>query len=127
MKGSVLFFHAFFGLIAYDMVLLAGKFKTVRGLVERWKVTAEKVRGDELAEQIAHAVNLACVWYPKQVLCLQRASVTTCLMRSHGIPAEMVLGAQKTPFAAHAWVEVNGCAVNERSNVQAKYTVWERC
>lgn len=127
MKKSVLFFQALFGLIAYDVVLLAGKFKTTRGLVERWKVATGGARANELIDQIAHAVNLACVWYPKQVLCLQKASVTACLMRSHGIPAAMVLGAQKTPFLAHAWVEVNGYAVNERSNVQAKYTVWERC
>ena len=127
MKKSVLLFQAWFGLIAYDVVLLAGKFKTTRGLVERWKVAAPRTRSNELVGQIAHAVNLACVWYPKQVLCLQKASVTTCLMRSHGIPAAMLLGAQKTPFLAHAWVEVDGCAVNERSNVQAKYTVWERC
>jgi hypothetical protein len=127
MKTSVLFFQALFGLIAYDVVLLAGKFKTTRGVVERWKVDTKRSGSEELVNQIAHAVNLACVWYPKQVLCLQRASATTCLMRSHGIPAAMVLGAQKTPFLAHAWVEVNGCAVNERSNVQAKYTVWERC
>jgi hypothetical protein len=127
MKRSVLFFQALFGLIAYDVVLLAGKFKTTRGLVERWKVATKRPKGDELVDHIAHAVNLACVWYPKQVLCLQKASVTACLMRSYGIPAAMVLGAQKTPFAAHAWVEVNDCAVNERSNVQAKYTVWERC
>jgi Transglutaminase-like superfamily len=127
MKKSVLFLQALLGLIAYDVVLLAGKFKTTRGLVERWKVATKRVGGDELVDRIAHSVNLACVWYPKQVLCLQKASVTTCLMRSHGILAAMVLGAQKTPFAAHAWVEVNGCAVNERSNVQAKYTVWERC
>jgi hypothetical protein len=127
MKALVLFFQALFGLIAYDLILLAGKFKRVHGLVERWKVAAASAQGNESVDQIAHAVNLACVWYPKQVLCLQRASVTTCLMRSHGVPAAMVLGAQKTPFAAHAWVEVNGCAVNERSNVQAKYTVWERC
>lgn len=127
MRASVLFSQALFGLIAYEVVLLVGKFKAVRGLVERWKVAVEKTVDDELVDQIAHAVNLACVWYPKQVLCLQRASVTTCLMRNHGIPAEMVLGAQKTPFAAHAWVEVGGCAVNERSNVQAKYRVWERC
>src|SRR6185437_15547387 len=126
-KVFVLFVQALFGLIAYAVVLLAGKFKTARALVERWKVDPEWTGGNELIDRIAHAVNLACVWYPKQVLCLQRASVTTCLMRSHGIPAAMVLGAQKTPFAAHAWVEVNGRAVNERSNVQAKYTVWERC
>ena len=126
MKMTLQFFQALFGLIAYDLILLAGKFKTVRRLVGRWKLANRKAPPERM-DEIAQAVNLACIWYPKQVLCLQRASVTTCLMRGHGIAAEMVLGAQKTPFAAHAWVEVNGCAVNERSNVQAKYSVWERC
>lgn len=126
MKMTALFFQALFGLIAYDLMLLVGKFKTVRGLVGRWKI-ASRTATNDLTDQIAHAVNLACIWYPKQVLCLQRASVTVCLMRGHGLPAQLVLGAQKTPFAAHAWVEVQGQAINERSNVQAKYTVWERC
>lgn len=123
---TALFFQASFGLIAYDTMLLLGKFKTVRGIVGRWKVATPNA-SMELIDQIAHAVNLACVWYPKQVFCLQRSSVTTCLMRVHGIAAEMVLGAQRTPFAAHAWVEVDGHPINEKSNVQAKYNVWERC
>lgn len=126
MKVTVLFFQALFGLIAYDLMLLVGKFKTVRALVGRWKVANRKAPPERM-DQIAQAVNLACVWYPKQVLCLQRASVTVCIMRSHGIPAQMVLGAQKMPFQAHAWTEVNDCAVNERSNVRARYQVWERC
>lgn len=126
MRMTALFFQALVGLIVYDLMLVVGKFKTVRGMVGRWRV-ASRTAPDELVEQIAHAVNLACIWYPKQVLCLQRASVTTCLIRSHGIAAEMVLGAQKMPFQAHAWVEVKDQAVNERSNVQGKYTVWERC
>lgn len=122
----LLFFQALFGLIAYDLILLAGKFKTIRALVGRWKVANRKTPPERM-EQIAQAVNLACICYSKQVLCLQRASVTVCIMRSHGIPAQMVLGAQKMPFQAHAWTEVNDRAVNERSNVQAKYQVWERC
>ena len=73
------------------------------------------------------AVNYAGVWYPKQALCLQRSFVTTYLLRKYGLSAHMVLGAQKLPFKAHAWVEVEGRAVNERSNVQATYAVWDRC
>ena len=38
----------------------------------------------------------------------------------------MILGAQKLPFKAHAWVEVNGRAINERSNI-ATYAIWDRC
>ena len=57
MKKSVLFFQALLGLIAYDVILLAGKFKRVRGLVERWGLGAKTVDGNELIDQIAHAVN----------------------------------------------------------------------
>lgn len=56
---------------------------------------------------------------PKQVLCLQRSAVTTCLMRHNGLRATMVLGAQTLPFKAHAWTEVDGRAVNERRDVQS--------
>lgn len=126
MKTLLLFFEALFGLIAYDLVLSTGKFKMVHRLVAGWKTTL-RVPKNGLMNQIAHAINLACIWYPKRVQCLQRSSVTTCLMRSHGIAAQMVLGAQKTPFLAHAWVEVDGNAVNERSSPQARYEIWERC
>ena|SRR5215469_16437066 len=117
--------EALFGLFAYDLVLSTGKFKMIHRLVAGWK-TKRRVPGHEFMDQIAHAINLACIWYPKQVPCLQRSSVTTCLMRSYGIAAQMVLGAQKTPFLAHAWVEVDGKAVNERSSPQERYKVWER-
>jgi hypothetical protein len=76
---------------------------------------------------VCTAVNYACVWYPKQALCLQRSFVTTYLLRKHGFAAQLVLGAQKLPFKAHAWVEVDGRAINERSEVQATYTVWDKC
>jgi hypothetical protein len=53
--------------------------------------------------------------------------VTTCLLRTCGIPAQMVIGAQEFPFKAHAWTEVDGRAINERRDVQKVYLVWERC
>lgn len=126
MKGMLLLVQALAGLATYDIVVPLGKFKTLRKLVGAWKTRPHHTT-PESAEQIIRAINLACVCYPKQVLCLQRSSVTVCLMRSHGVAAQLVLGAQKTPFAAHAWVEINGQAVNERRNVRAKYNVWESC
>jgi len=78
-------------------------------------------------ERVCDATNYACILYPKHVLCLQRSFVITCLLRRHGVPAQLVLGAQKAPFAAHAWVEVDRRAVNEERNVAAVYAVWERC
>ena len=75
---------------------------------------------------LCKAVNHACVWYPKRVLCLQRSAVTTCVLRNCGVPASMVMGAQTLPFKAHAWTEVDERPITNRA-VQTIYSVWERC
>ncbi len=122
----MLFIQALFALIVYDVLTAFRPFKTLHSTVKAWKV-ADKLPNEHTIDQVCITVNYACVWYPKRALCLQRSFVTTYLLRKQGIPAHMVLGAQKMPFKAHAWVEVNGQTVNERSNVQAIYGVWERC
>jgi len=120
-----LFLRALVMLLAYDFLNRVCPFQTIYSMVKHWKVAHRPTPNAE--ERVCRAVNYACVWYPKQALCLQRSFVTTFLLRKHGIPAEMVLGAQKLPFKAHAWVEVDGNVVNERSNVQATYAIWDRC
>ncbi|SRR6266550_2864339 len=120
------FWKALCGLLAFDVFLLNHNFARLHRIVQGWPV-ARTNAAPEAVVQLCDAVNHACIWYPKRVLCLQRSAVTTCLLRSRGVPAQMVLGARKFPFKAHAWAEVNGRAVNERRDVQAMYGVWERC
>jgi hypothetical protein len=36
------------------------------------------------------------------------------LLRRHGWNAEIVIGAQLLPFQSHAWVEIEGCVVNDK-------------
>jgi hypothetical protein len=121
-----LFFRALFTLFAYDFLNTFCPFETMYSMVKSWPVTSARP-GPDTINRVCGAVNYACIWYPKQALCLQRSFVTTYLFRKSGIAAHMVLGARKLPFKAHAWVEVNGQAINERSNVQATYAVWDRC
>jgi hypothetical protein len=122
----ILFFRAMLMLLAYDILRVLCRFQTIYSLVKGWKVN-NKPAESNVIDRVCMAVNYACVWYPKQALCLQRSFVTTYLLRKNRIAARMVLGAQKLPFKAHAWVEVDGRAINERSNVQATYAVWDRC
>jgi hypothetical protein len=122
-----LFWKSFFGLLAYDVLLPRQQFAGVHRLVRDWPVRRTEVTGDTI-QSVCDAVNHALMWYPKRVMCLQRAAVTTCLLRNQGVPARMILGAQKYPFRAHAWVEVDGRPVNETNNdVQLRYGVWEKC
>jgi hypothetical protein len=113
-------------LLAYDILSAFCRFQTIYSVVRAWKVKS-KVGRPDIIDRVSMAVNYACIWYPKRALCLQRSFVTTYLLRKHSVAAQMVLGAQKLPFKAHAWVEVDGRAINERSNVQATYAVWDKC
>jgi transglutaminase superfamily protein len=122
----MLFFRALLTLFAYDVLSTFCRFETIYSMVKNWKLVSAPFSQDTI-NRVCIAVNYACAWYPKQALCLQRSFVTTYLLRKQGVPAHMVLGAQKLPFKAHAWVEVDGQAINERSNVQATYAVWDRC
>ena len=123
----MLFMRALLTLFAYDVLSTFCRFETIYSMVKGWTVASTPPSGQDTINRVCMAVNYACIWYPKQALCLQRSFVTTNLLRKHGVSAHMVLGAQKLPFKAHAWVEVDGQAINERSNVQATYSVWDRC
>ncbi len=123
---NLLFWKAFLALTAYDVLLLGRSFARLHRIVRRWPIT-EVDSTLETVDKVCDAVNQALIWYPKRAQCLQRAAVTVCLLRNQGVPAQMVLGAQKFPFKAHAWVEVGNRAINERNDVQARYGVWERC
>ena len=115
------------GLLLFDVLGFGRHFARMHRVVTDWRVAQGRLTRSDTVEKVCKAVNYACVWYPKQVLCLQRSAVTTCLIRDTGIAATMVMGAQTLPFKAHAWTEVNGRAVNERRDVQNVYAVWERC
>src|SRR6266550_2429049 len=98
MRSRFLFWKALFGLLVFEVTVALGNFSHLHRIVKGWRV-ARVSNPLNCVDNVCSAVNLACVWYPRQVLCLGRAAVTTCLLRSLGVPAEMVIGAQKLPFA----------------------------
>jgi len=118
--------RAYSKLISFESCLarddFAGLYHRVRTLP-----VANRTFHDSTTKQVCEAVDLACVFYWKEVLCLQRSAATTCLLRQNGVPAHLVLGAQQLPFKSHAWVEVKGEVVNDKSHVQEIYAVLDRC
>jgi prolyl oligopeptidase len=49
------------------------------------------------------------------------------LLRRHGFHAELVIGARIVPFKSHAWVEINGLVINDKSYMSELYRELERC
>jgi hypothetical protein len=112
-------------LTLYDLTPLHKQFAVLHAVVREWPVGASRAQSLD-PNEICKSLNLACIWYPKQVLCLQRSFVLTCILRSYGLPAIMVIGAQKLPFQAHAWTEINGRPINESSGIESRYFAWDR-
>jgi hypothetical protein len=110
-----------------DVLLKFGGFSTLHATVKRWKLKQTNSHDSQTIAKGCAVVEQACVWHPKQKLCLQRSAVVTCLLRSLGIPAEMVIGVHKMPFYGHSWVEVEGRVVNDHKNVQTFFHVLSRC
>jgi hypothetical protein len=123
---SFLVLRAYLRLILFDLYLFRGNFQALYERVRLYP-TEEVPAVPNTAERICDAVDMACIWYWKEVLCLQRSAATACLLKSFGVAAEMVLGAQAMPFKAHAWVEVNGRVMNDKPYVREVYTVLDRC
>jgi hypothetical protein len=123
---SILFLQAYGKLVLFDLYLARGNFAALYQRVRACPVE-NKMEHPETTAQICAAVDMACIWYWKQVLCLQRSAATACLLREYGVPAEMVIGAQHVPFKAHAWVEAGGCVVNDKPYTPEIYQVLDRC
>jgi Transglutaminase-like superfamily len=114
-------------LLYFEFVLRFRSFKVLHEIVRREKI---RTVGEPLlssSAELCHAVDLACLFYFKRVMCLQRSAATTLLMRRHGWEAEMVIGAQLLPFKSHAWVEIKGAIVNDKPYMLDIYHVLERC
>jgi len=77
--------------------------------------------------ELCSAIDRACIWYPRVVLCLHRSAATALLLKKHGIPAQLAIGAQQFPFRAHAWVELEGRVINDKPYMPEVYAVLDRC
>jgi hypothetical protein len=114
-------------LFSGEVVRKLGGFQSIHRSVEEWTLSLQNQPAEEALADACCAVNRACTWHPKRSLCLQRASVLVCLLRSLGFPAEMVIGVHKMPFYGHAWAEVGGEVVNDHANAQKFFHVLSRC
>ena len=121
-----LFLKAWFLLFYADWLMRFRGFLRVHALVREEPVSPSTDPRVDL-QQLSHAVDLGCVFYFKQVLCLQRSAALAILLRRHGWKGEMVIGAQLLPFLSHAWVEVCDRVVNDKPYIRNAFQVLDRC
>jgi hypothetical protein len=123
---SFLVVKAYLKLIHFDLYLARGNFEALYNKVRNCPI-GKKSAALNSVEQICSAVDMACIWYWKEALCLQRSAATASLLKRYGVRAQLVIGAQQMPFRAHAWVEVDGRVVSDKTYAPEIYAVMDRC
>jgi hypothetical protein len=123
---SLLILKAYWQLIHFDFYLARGNFSALYELVRNRPLGKQVPRPDAI-ERVCSAMDMACICYWKEVLCLQRSAATASLLKDYGVPAQMIIGVQQMPFKAHAWVEVTGRVVNDKPYTTEMYAVLDRC
>jgi Transglutaminase-like superfamily len=118
-------FEAYRELLSLEYPLYRKNFAAIYDRVRQTQVGPPQAR--LRPETICHAVDLAAVLYFRKILCLQRSAATVCLLRRNGFAAQLVIGVQQLPFAAHAWVELGGHVINDKPYMSDMYAVLERC
>jgi hypothetical protein len=123
---SFLTLKAYLKLIHFDFYLARGNFAALYNKVRRFPVANREVLPNAV-ERICSAVDVACIWYWKEALCLQRSAATACLLKQFGVQGQLVIGTQQMPFKSHAWVEVDGRVVNDKPYTAEMYVILDRC
>jgi hypothetical protein len=117
--------RAYWELIQVDTFLFRRDFAALCDRVKTCSV-GHQVSNEDAVAEICTAVDMACIWYWKEVRCLQRSAATVCLLKRRGVSAYLVVGAQQIPFRAHAWVESAGRIVGDKPYVEETYAILAR-
>ena len=91
--------RAYLKLLYFDFYLARNNFAALHQRVRNYPI-GRPIEGPGVTKKIRAAVDMASIWYWKEVLCLQRSAATACLLKRYGVPAQMVIGAQQMPLKA---------------------------
>jgi hypothetical protein len=82
--------------------------------------------GAAAAREAARLVRAAARLSPFPSTCLTRSIVLSRLLRRRGLAAGIRIGVRRGegPFAAHAWVEVDGEPVSDRADVAERHAAF---
>jgi hypothetical protein len=104
---------AYLAIAAADLIIKLGGFRALYRAVRNWPVSSRKATDRLPPEEILCAVDKASAFYRRKARCLQRSCSAVWLLRTVGVPAQLIIGCRKIPFLAHAWVEIDNQVVGD--------------
>ncbi|MGA9381235.1 MAG: lasso peptide biosynthesis B2 protein [Phormidium sp.] len=88
-----------------------------------WKYRVQGREGIKQARAIAKIIEIASRYGLYKPNCLQKSLLLWWLLRRGSIESELRIGVRKKGefLEAHAWVEYQGCVLNDRSDVDQRF------
>lgn len=62
---------------------------------------------------VTQRISDVCAFFPARILCLDQSLILFFFLRRRGLLPTFRIGVRPLPFAAHAWVELDGTPLNE--------------
>lgn len=112
--GITLTFEAYLILIMVHILIKAAGFNTMIKML-KWKgarMNADMQNAFDFSPIIS-ALNNAYFFFPHRIKCLEWACALTVMGLHRKRKCNVVIGVQKFPFLAHAWVEDNGKVIGD--------------
>ena len=125
-RKALWFGLAWVALMWTDVLLKGVGFPRFYRIVRGWRVRARPHTDPGELVALCSVIDGAAKYYFKHAWCLQRSAVTVILLRWHGFPVELVIGARRVPFMAHAWAAWGDVVINDDPQVQGFYEELER-
>lgn len=112
----------FFVLVATRTSLKFAGFRRTIRWAQRLAKPADPMAARDGAERQARAVAVAAAFFPGRAICLEQSIALFLVLRWRRVPAVLRIGVQPYPFAAHAWIELDGQPVLENEDDLVKFT-----
>jgi hypothetical protein len=113
-----------------SLALRTWPLRTVQSGLRRVPHRAHRSPGELTPRRMAEFVHMASASLPVGGNCLHRSVLLWWLLERRGEEPRLCLGARRGPESGtpdfHAWVELDGEVVNDRTDIRSLYAVLER-
>ncbi len=112
------------------LALRWANFQRVYGFLGRWPSGRALDDEEQVLAQVRATVRLvqgAAAWSLHRPTCLHRSLTLWWLLRRQGVASELRIGVrmEQGRFEAHAWVEREGVALNDGSDVNLRFAAFQ--
>lgn len=94
------------------------KIEDIRRILQQRKMNCAESWTIDEAEKAAEQMDKLNRFFFIRIACLERSLALSLLATSCGKKVDWIVGVKLSPFASHAWIEVEGKPVKEMENLQ---------